>query len=278
MSQPTHTFNIGQFRCTVINDGTSTNTAARVFSNVLEIEREGVLAQHGYDHNALEWAYNMLLVQGADHTVLVDTGIGREAVPGAGQLRDTLRALGVEPEDVDTLIITHAHADHIGGLTFFEDQLAFPNARTVMQRSEWEYWGTPEALARMPFERREIYTNTLRWISDRVELFEGEREIVPGITALLAPGHTVGHLALLIESGGARLLHIADAAHHAIQFAQPDWSPSFDWNGDLAAQTRRELFARAADEGLLVAAYHFPMPALGHVHREGDVFRWEMVE
>ncbi len=277
MPENTHQFALGGFTCTVINDGATTRPAENLFPSVLKGEREATLLQAGYDPHALTTSYNMLLVQDGDRNVLIDTGQGHEVVPGAGRLRESLRAVGVPPEDVTTIVITHGHPDHVGGLTFLEDRLAFPNARYFMNRQEWQYWGTDAALGTMERERREFYISTLQWIEGVVELFEGERELVPGITALPAPGHTVGHTALLIESEGERLLHIADAAHHPIQLDRPDWSPVFDYDGRQSARTRRELFRRAVEDDLLVLAFHFAFPALGRVRRTRFEYAWEPV-
>lgn len=278
MPENTHQITLGALTCTVINDGARERGAANLFPDILRGQREAVLLHAGYDPNALELAYNMLLVRSEDHVVLVDTGLGTDDVPGSGKLRESLRSVGVQPEDVDTIVITHGHPDHVGGLTFREDKLAFPNARYFMHREEWAYWGSDEGLNRMPRERRGFYLDTLHWIADTVELFEGEREIVPGVTALPAPGHTIAHTALLLESGSERLLHLADAAHHPIQLDHPDWSPVFDYDGAQSARTRQALFQRAADEDLLMMAYHFRFPALGRVKRTQFAFAWEPVE
>lgn len=278
MPENTYQFTLGALTCTVINDGARERPAASLFSDVLDGERDATLLQAGYDPTALTLSYNMLLVQREDHTILVDTGHGEAVVPGAGKLRESLRAIGVAPEDVTAIVITHGHRDHVGGLTFLEDRLAFPNARYFMTRQEWAFWGTDAALGTMERDQRGFYLDTLNWIADTVELFEGERELVPGITAIPAPGHTIGHTALLLESDGERLLHIADAAHHPIQFDRPDWSPVFDYDGRQAARTRRALFQRAVDDDLLVMAYHFRFPALGRVRKARFEYAWEPVE
>lgn len=277
MSNPTHTFNIGAFECTIIHDGMNRAPMGRIFSGIPAAERDAALVQAGFDAATIDLNYHIMLVQTGAETVLIDTGVGYEAVPGAGKLRESLAGLGVQPADIDVIVITHAHPDHIGGLTFMEDTLAFPKARYYMARTEWEFWASEEALAAMAEEQRAHYLKTLVPIADKVALFKGAEEIVPGITAIPSPGHTIGHLALVLKSEDEELVHLADAAHHPIQLSHPDWSPVFDWDGSMSALTRRGLFSRAVRDEALVAAYHFPFPALGRIRAAGDVFGWEPV-
>jgi glyoxylase-like metal-dependent hydrolase (beta-lactamase superfamily II) len=150
-----------------------------------------------------------------------------------------------------------------------------------MWRSEWEYWTAEPSLAELQIDdhvkellRQSARTN-LPPLRNRIDLIDGETEIVPGITALAAPGHTPGHMALAIASDGELLLHLVDVALDPFQLAHPDWVAAFDFDPTQVVATRRRLFDRAADERALVLCYHFPFPGLGHVERAGEGWRWE---
>jgi len=164
-----------------------------------------------------------------------------------------------------------------------EEALAFPNARFVMWRSEWEYWTADPSLAELQLDDhlkdmlRQWARTYLSPLRDRIVLIDGETEIVPGITALAAPGHTPGHMALAVASDGALLLHLVDVVLDPFQLEHPDWVAAFDYDPVQVVTTRRRLFDRAADERALVLCYHFPFPGLGRVERDGEGWRWMSV-
>jgi glyoxylase-like metal-dependent hydrolase (beta-lactamase superfamily II) len=262
-----HRFRVGQFDCTIIGDGGEPGNVEMVkgmFPTVAAENIEGAIEAGG---NPIIFSINILHVQTPDGQVLIDTGTGS----GNEQLLDSLAQAGIDRHKIDRIIITHGHGDHIGGIVNANGQLNFPNARYSLWQSEWEYW-LEQA------EKSDDPQNTARLnllpIQERVDLIDHESEILPGMCVLAAPGHTIGHIALLLTSDGENLLHIVDAAHHPMQVIHTDWSPAFDTQPDLSAQTRRALFERAARENLLVMAYHFPFPGLGQVTQQADVMRW----
>jgi glyoxylase-like metal-dependent hydrolase (beta-lactamase superfamily II) len=145
-----------------------------------------------------------------------------------------------------------------------------------MSKIEWEFATNDENLAQMDEGMRRLVKPSLEAIKDRVELIEGEQQIVDGVRVIPAVGHTVGHLAVLFDGGGEKLLHIVDAAHHPLQVKYPHVTPTFDALPDVSPQTRRDLFQKACDEGLMVASYHFDFPALGCVIKDGDGLEWKV--
>jgi glyoxylase-like metal-dependent hydrolase (beta-lactamase superfamily II) len=227
--------------------------------------------------------YRPLLMQTGGLTVLLDTGAGPLG-PSTGQVQRSLQAIGIAPEQVDIVLLSHAHADHIGGLLDDKGRPAFPNARIVMARAEFEFWrnsgireklgsgvvyGNPmiESVIRDWFER------FLLALEGRLELVDSESEVSPGIRLLAAPGHTPGHAAVLVEDMGAEpILFTADAFTLPEHIEHSEWTSSFDLDRDLTIRTRRRLLELAAAEHYRVIHYHIGSP--GRIVRRGEHFEW----
>jgi glyoxylase-like metal-dependent hydrolase (beta-lactamase superfamily II) len=214
--------------------------------------------------------FNPLLIRAPDALVLVDTGVGRFAAgEGAGRLRESLREEGVEPGDVDSVVLTHAHLDHLGGLIDGGDPV-FTRARHVILDSEWEFWS--EAGDRLPeplvvgFKEALVPLHGLGLL----DLVDGDAEVVRGVRLTPAPGHSPGHA--VVELGDpVEALFLADTVLHEAGFEHPEWICAIDADPPLAVATRRALLERAADQRLLVAGYH--LGRHGYVERNGDAFR-----
>lgn len=269
-------FTVGQFDCTLLKDSAGPRSAASFMTTVPQDEVNRVIRQQGFDPDALDFSTSPLLIKTPGALVLVDTGNGVEN----GALLERLRDIGIEAGEISVIVITHGHGDHIAGILNADGAFAFPNARYVFWRSEWDYWTANERFADTPDHPMRKVWDALKTHPDRIELIGGdqpEAEILSGMCAVAAPGHTIGHIALELSSNGEKLLHIADAAHAYFQFIRPDWSPKFDYDKEQAAVTRRALFERAARDSSLMSAYHFPFPGIGHVVERDGAFGWEQV-
>jgi len=291
MSKETFRFEIGKLELTAVSDGTLTYApptfpppATLLFANAPTERLEQALVEHNLQPEQwVEWTspYICLVVNTGDHLVLVDTGAGGLA-PTTGRLLQNLKAEGIAPVDIDTVILTHGHPDHIGGNTDAEGKPAFPNARYVVWKDEWDFWTSGQAEQRLDEHVREVLLKFAREnlppIQGQVDLFDRETEIVPCIRAVAAPGHTPGHMALEISSEGEQLLCISDAALHPIHLEQPEWYAVVDFAPEQVVATRRRLLSMAAARKALVLAFHFPFPGLGHIIQKGDAWQWQPIE
>ena len=274
----TYRFNVGKFECIAINDGTYIYSADQYFHNAGPEELAPALHDHHLDPERIPSPYTCLVINTGAHRVLVDTGAG-DFTPDVGRLLPTLLAKGIAPEEIDTVIITHGHPDHLGGNTDAAGVPVFRNARHVLWRDEWDFWTGEANLARLAPLFGRFTRKNLPPIADQVDLIDRETEIVPGVHALPAPGHTPGQMALVVASGNDELLYISDAACHPLHLERPDWHTIWDLDPAQALATRRRLFDRAAADKALVLAFHFdPFPGLGHAVAWGQGWRWEPVD
>ena len=288
MSNEGFPFKVGTFECIVVNDGTfAYPQPAQIFFVSAPKERlEQVLRKHNIDPEQWEQyvsPYPSLVINTGQHLVLVDTGAGR-LEPTTGKLIPNLKAEGIAPKDIDTVILTHGHPDHVGGNVDSEGKPAFPNARYIMWKDEWNFWTSEPNLAELKVNehiKKLLITfarNNLPPIQDQLDLVDRETEIVPGIRAVAAPGHTPGHMAVAIASDSEQLLYISDAVLHPIHLEQPDWYAAVDFAPQQVVTTRRRLLNLAAAEKALVLAFHFPFPSLGYVVQKEEGWQWQPVE
>ena len=267
MPAGSYRFEVGAIGCTVLSDGYISYRTEWIFPNL----RPDRLAASRLPQSSVVSPYTCVLIQSGRHVVLVDTGAG-DSARTSGALAARLEMEGIRPRDVNTVVLSHAHSDHIGGAVDSFGRPVFHNARHVIAEAEWNFWtgrrtdlgslNLPDDLkGTMDFTAR----RSLGALRFQVEPVEGETEIVPGIRVSPAPGHTPGHLAVLISSQGRHLLNIGDAAAHPLHLEEPDLENAFDLARDRARQTRRELLDRAAAEAMGVMAFHFPFPSVGTV-------------
>ncbi|UCC78893.1 MAG: MBL fold metallo-hydrolase [Candidatus Zixiibacteriota bacterium] len=265
-----YNFDIGRFNCAVICDGfTEYATAAILFSRAPRKELGEKLRFYELNPDKIRCFNNCLLIKNNSEITLVDTGFGHLAgnYPGAenaGMLVENLKKNGYKTEKIDKVIFTHYHFDHIGGGLDRKGNPAFPHAVYYMNKKDWQKGASTESYGK----------KILLDLESRMELFDGGIEISPGIKVIPAPGHTPGHSIVKIESAGGELLYASDLAAHQIHLERPGWSMAHEYDPDLAARTRREIFGYAADKKIPMLAYHLPFPGLGYLHDKNGGWSW----
>ena len=201
-------------------------------------------------------------VRSEGKTILVDTGLGpgpHEFLRGAtGNLIDDMKSKGVAPDDVDVVLHTHLHPDHVGW-NMSGDAPTFPNARYYAPQADWDFFNS--ALAANPQMEQVVPLNEM----GRLELYDGEITITSEVTTLATPGHTPGHCSVLVNSGGEKALIAGDLTHHPAQVDRPEWSPAFDLDAVLASATRKKMMDGLVEEGHIAAFCHFPGEGFGRI-------------
>ena len=281
MPEGSYAFHIGSVFCTVLTDGYCAYPTPWFFPNADPEQLAAALDRRRLPHDNILSPYTCLLIESGREVVLVDTG-GGAALPTTGAIVARLEMAGLRPRDIDTVILTHAHPDHIGGAVDAGGRPVFVNARHVISEGEVEFWmaAHPNLTAlRVPEEAQSAMArtarNSLSKLKFQIEAVDKETEVIPGVRVIPAPGHTPGHLALLIASGGEGLLNLGDAAVHPLHLEYPELENGFDLCPVTAAATRQDLLERAVSEGMRVMAFHFPFPSVGRVSpRATGGFDW----
>jgi glyoxylase-like metal-dependent hydrolase (beta-lactamase superfamily II) len=262
-------FKIGALDAVALQDGEFVvpNDGKTLWPGQTVDEVGALLTSAGLQRDTIRLSIQPLLVKLDGRIALFDTGAGG-AFPTAGHLGAALAAAGVSPGEITDIFISHAHSDHVGGLTDQAGGLAFPAAAIHMSAPEWA------ALQGDPDDKAKALTAA---ISGKVVAFEPGAAVLPGVRAVATMGHTPGHSSFEISSGDDKLLYLGDVVHHSIISVQrPTWSITFDGESKAAAEAmRQQTLAALAAGNARVYAVHFPFPGLGHVVAQGDGFVWQ---
>lgn len=266
---------LGRFEITALDDGTLDLEPGKLLTHTTP-DRVRAALSASFQGAVIPTSVNAFLINTGEKLILIDSGTGSSGIfgPNLGQLMKNLAASGYCPEQVDEVFLTHLHPDHVGGLAT-EAGAAFPNATVRLDRRELAYWTSAEQAAKATEAHRPFFpfaASQLKpyQVAGRLQPFDGNVELEPGIRAIPAIGHTQGHTVYQVDSDGQRMLVWGDVMHvGAIQFTQPQVTIAFDTDSPLAAKARQKIFAEAAAERVLVAAAHQPFPGLGYLRRVG---------
>jgi len=275
---------LGKFEVTAVSDGTVTIALDKLLNSITPQALRQRLAANDLG-TQVETSINTFLINTGEHLILVDTGSGPLFGSNGGRLLDNLRAAGYPPEQIDTVLLTHIHADHSGGLVH-NGKLALPNATVYVNQRDVDFWLNPANMASVRTGEKHTFAeseSSLRPViqAGRLKTFSGETELFPGVRAVPDPGHTPGHTLYVVESAGQKLLLWGDTIHaEAVQFARPQTTINFDWNRAQAAKARASVLADAARGDYWIGAAHIAFPGLGHVKALADkpgqtpAYRW----
>ncbi len=269
---------LGDFELTVLSDGTADLPVDQLLTGVTKDKVDKTLAKD-FLKTPLETSVNAFLVNTGSKLVLVDTGSGTLFGPTVGKLMASLKASGYQPEQVDEIYITHMHPDHIGGLST-DGKMNFPNAIVRADKHDADYWLSAETLAKADEGSKGFIQGAQAMLAPYVQAgkfkpFEGDTDLVPGVRAHAAYGHTPGHTVYVVESNGQKLVLWGDLIHvAALQFPDPSVTIKFDSDSKAAMAERKKAFADAAKGGYWVAGAHLSFPGMGHLRAEGKGYRF----
>ena len=272
-----HRFKLGGFELTVLNDGLMVRDGPHpLFGAKQSAETVAeLMQQNNLPAGKVALPFSPVILNTGKELVLFDTGNGEgRRGGGVGRLRAAMQTAGYSPEQIDIVAITHMHPDHIGGL-MEGGAPAFPNARYVIGEAEYMFW-TDDARASGPTEGLyKMGQSLVVPLAEKITFLKDGADVVSGVTAMEAFGHTPGHLGYRIESEGRQLVLTGDVAnHYVIGFQRPDWGFGFDADKALAAATRRRVLSVLAAEKIPFVGYHMPFPSVGYVEPMNDAFRY----
>lgn len=276
IADATPAFELGDIAVHIISDGEVPYTTDFVYSNAPAEQLGAGLAGRLDERGELWLPYQCLLITTPSQNLLIDAGLGQALAAAwdvpAGRMLEGLARLGVSPTDIDVVVISHAHPDHIGGLSDGADPM-FPNVRHVIEAREWVCWTDEDQLARLP----DGLTGTARTVlpllagADLVDVVRGEVELITGVRLVPAPGHTIGHCVVAFGSGSQQAIFLADAILDSLQLTHPEWVSVVDMLPDETIATRTRLLDEAARDSSLVLAYH--VAGIGQIERDHGGYR-----
>ena len=270
-------FKLGTIEITVVSDGTLAFPAETLWGDQAEDAR-GLLTSTFQPPSPVGLEINTILVNTGGKLVLIDAGCGVDKFQKTnGRLLGNLAAAGYAPGDIDTILFTHFHFDHLWGISDHENaSLLFPSAEFVATETEVAFWSAPDLADKLPPAQQPRVTQmNLKLATPRLRLIKAAAEVAPGVTTFDTAGHTPGHISVNISSGSEELLLTGDVVvNSAVSFLHPEWPFGFDIDVPQATKARMAFLDRAAADKALVGSYHLPFPGFGHVVREESGYRW----
>jgi glyoxylase-like metal-dependent hydrolase (beta-lactamase superfamily II) len=269
---------LGDFEVTALSDGTVALPVDKLLTNTTPQHVQQMLAR-SYLQAPVETSVNGYLINTGTKLVLIDTGAAGLFGPTLGNLVNNLRASGYTPDQVDEVYITHMHADHVGGL-MAGNLMVFPNATIRADQHEADFWLSQANMDKAPADAKDFFKGAMASLNPYVaagkfKTFDGDTELVPGIRAIAARGHTPGHAIYAVESKGQKLVVWGDLMHvAAVQFAEPAVTIQFDSDPKAAAPARKKAFADSAKHGYYVAVAHVAFPGIGKLRADGKGYTW----
>jgi len=280
-----HRFMLGKLELTVVTDGhiLMKPVQPNFAPGIASAKVEKALKDNFASMSEVDLGINILLVRSADRLIMIDSGCGSNFGKDSGWLIQNLANAGIKATEITDVVISHAHPDHIGGLTDQDGEVVFPNAAIYLYRTEHDFWMSPspdfsksklknEALKKLVIA---VAKKNILAIRPHLHLLDDGDEILDCIKIQLAAGHTPGHCIIHVFSGTERLCHIADLVHSAVLVIEhPEWGFDGDTDFDLAVKSRKTIMEELAKSRTTIFSYHLPWPGIGHVRRKGEGLEW----
>jgi glyoxylase-like metal-dependent hydrolase (beta-lactamase superfamily II) len=274
-AKPFVTYKVGTAEVTAIYDGIWEKAHDPAFiSNASVEDVKAAMVKAGFPADFVSIPFTVAVVKTGGKTIMCDSGTGGQVQPTAGKLAVNMKAAGIDPAKIDSILISHCHPDHIFGLMEKDtNKPVYPNAELVISDVEYKFWTDPSVIDRLPEARkglaRRIQATFPSW--KNIRQVEGEAQVAPGIRFVSAPGHTPGHRAFHLSSGSNELMISNDTAYvPALVAANPGWRGAYDQDGALAEASRRKLLDRVVADKTMICGYHFPFPGAGTIAKDGD--------
>jgi glyoxylase-like metal-dependent hydrolase (beta-lactamase superfamily II) len=277
-------YKVGSIECTSVNDGARSFPLPDKWVTNVSKDQAIAAAEAAYMPKGMVTVpFNPQLINTGGKLVLLDCGNGigaLEATKGqAGRMMQNLAAAGIDPKNVDMVVMSHLHPDHTNGIRAADGSMAFPNAEIKVPAKDWEFWMSDENAAKAQSNEmmKNYFANVKKiyaGIESKVTKYDWDKEVAPGVTAIGTPGHTAGHTSFAVASGDQKILISADVTNIPEFFLRnPDWHVAYDADPDMAQKTRHKFYDMASAEKATVVGFHFPFPAVGHVEKDGNGYR-----
>ena len=272
---------LGAMEIIALNDGAVRRPLGEEFVRNAPLEQvKAVLASQQLPTEYIDVPYNAFLLVVGGKRCLIDTGFADNGPANTGRLLENLRGAGLGPADIDTVLLSHLHGDHVSGLRRKDGSLVYPNATVLVPTPEYDFWMDAKRLEAAPPGAKAGFVNARRVLdgypADKLQRFAPGDRLLGAVDSIAAYGHSPGHTLFSLRGSSASFTYLADAAHYPALFTRnPDWQVQFDMDPETARVSRRAALARAAADQGIVGGYHFPFPAFGRIKTEGSGYAFE---